>query len=343
MSLLDKLKSVGKLKSETISESSFFKAKIPVPTKIPIVNVALGGTLDSGVTSGLTVIAGESRTFKSNLALTCVSTYLNKHKDGVCLFYDSEFGTNPEYMTAHGIPTERVIHVPITNLEELKFDIVKKLDEIKKTDKVIIFVDSIGNLASLKEVNDADDAKSVADMSRAKQMKSFFRIVTPTLILRDIPLLAINHVYMEQSLYPKAILSGGTGIMLSANTVFIITRSQEKDGKELSGWNFTINIEKSRTVIEKSKLKFTVLFDGGISKYSGLLELAVESGHVKKPTIGWYSKVDTTTGEIEEKKYRAKDTNNKEFWSSVLGDKSFYDYVKNKYQLSSAIMLDDES
>ncbi len=36
---------------------------------------------------------------------------------------------------------------------------------------VIIVVDSVGNLASKKEVDDALEGKSVADMTRAKQMK----------------------------------------------------------------------------------------------------------------------------------------------------------------------------
>jgi ribosomal protein L21E len=40
------------------------------------------------------------------------------------------------------------------NIEELKFDISKQLQEIKKGDKVIIFIDSVGNLASKKEVKD---------------------------------------------------------------------------------------------------------------------------------------------------------------------------------------------
>lgn len=334
MSLIDKLKAAGSIKSETIADSSFFKPKDIIQTNIPIINVAFTGTLEGGLTSGLTVIAGPSRHFKSNLALVAIKAYLNKYKDAVCLFYDSEFGITPEYLLAHGIDNTRVIHLPIEHIEQLKFDVVKKLDEIKKTDKVVILIDSVGNLASKKEVEDAADGKSVADMSRSKALKSLFRIITPHLTLKDIPCLAINHTYETMELYSKSVISGGTGIMYSSNAAWIIGRSQEKEDKDLVGYNFTINIEKSRFVKEKSKLVFQVKFDGGIDKYSGLLDLAMESKHVIKPSNGWYSKVNLETGEIEEKKYREADTHNKAFWASILGDAKFGEFVKNKYQLA---------
>jgi len=72
-----------------------------------------------------------------------------------------------------------VIHTPIMNIEDLKFDVIAQLEEVKKGDKLIIVIDSIGNLASKKEVEDAKDQKAVADMTRAKQLKSLFRMVTP--------------------------------------------------------------------------------------------------------------------------------------------------------------------
>ena len=55
----------------------------------------------------------------------------------------------------------------------------------------------MGNLASKKEVEDAEAGKSVADMSRAKAFKSLFRMVTPHLTLKDIPLIVVNHTYKE--------------------------------------------------------------------------------------------------------------------------------------------------
>jgi hypothetical protein len=197
-------------------------------------------------------------------------------------------------------------------------------------------------LASKKEVDDALDQKSVGDMTRAKQMKSLFRMVTPHLTIKDIPMVVVNHTYMEIGMFPKAIVGGGTGAYYSADNIFILGRQQEKDGTEVVGYNFIINVEKSRYVREKSKIPVSVSFDGGISKWSGLLDLALESGHVIKPSNGWYSKVDVETGVVEDKKYRIKDTDTKDFWLPLLTQKSFYEFVKTKYSVGQIEMVQSD-
>jgi RecA/RadA recombinase len=339
MSLMEKMLKSGSIKATNIlSESSFFNEKDTIPTDIPIINLALSGDLNKGLTSGLTFIAGPSRNFKSLLGLVLVKAYMDKYKDSICLFYDSEFGITPGYIESNGIDTSRVLHIPIEHLEQLKFDISKRLEDISRGDKVIIFVDSVGNLASKKEVEDALEEKSVADMSRAKVMKSLWRIVTPHLTTKDIPCVAINHTYQTMELYAKSVMSGGTGGMYSANQVFIIGKAQEKDGSELAGYNFTINIEKSRYVKEKSKFPFTVLFNGGIQKYSGLLDIALEGNFVAKPSNGWYAKVDQDTGEILNK-VRFDATQTAEFMESILKDEKFQEFVRKKYEIAySSIM-----
>ena len=343
MSILDKLKKNSTIKDSAIlSESKFFTKKDMIPTSIPVINVALSGRFDGGLTPGLTMWAGPSKHFKTAFSLLMAKAYLDKYSDGVVLFYDSEFGTPQSYFDAFGIDTDRVIHTPITDIEQLKFDAMAQINQIERGDRVIIVIDSIGNLASKKEVEDALEGKSAADMTRAKQLKSFFRMVTPHLTLKDIPMVVVNHTYMEIGMFPKAIVGGGTGSYYSADNIYILGRQQEKDGSEVIGYDFIINVEKSRYVKEKSKIPVSVSFDGGISKWSGLLDLALESGHVVKPSNGWYSKVNLETGEIEDKKYRVKDTETKDFWLSIIQQKSFYDFVKEKYSIGQVEMVSDE-
>jgi hypothetical protein len=93
-------------------------------------------------------------------------------------------------------------------------------------------------------------------------------------------------------------------------------------------------VEKSRYVKEKSKIPITVSFNGGISRWSGLLDIAIESGHIIKPSNGWFSKVKQDTGEIEDKKYREKETDTAEFWESILNDSQFSDFVTKKYGIA---------
>ena len=269
--------------------------------------------------------------------------YLEKYDDAALLFYDSEFGTPQSYFDSFGIDMDRVLHTPITDVEQLKFDVMKQLNEIERNERVIIVIDSIGNLASKKEVEDALNEKSAADMTRAKQLKSLFRMVTPHLTMKDIPMVVVNHTYMEIGMFPKAIVGGGTGSYYSADNIFIIGRQQEKTGSEVTGYNFIINVEKSRYVKEKSKIPVNVRWDGGITKWSGLLDIALEGGFVIKPSNGWYSRVDLESGAAEDKKFRLKETETKDFWMPILTDKRFSDYIQDTYQVAhNPIITDDE-
>ena len=344
MSLLDKLKKNSTIKDAAIlSQSKFFAAKDMIQTSIPALNVALSGDLDGGYTPGLTMWAGPSKHFKTAFSLLMAKAYLEKYEDSVILFYDSEFGTPQSYFSNFAIDTQRVIHTPITDVEQLKFDVMNQLQNIERGERVMILVDSIGNLASKKEVEDALDQKSVGDMTRAKQIKSLFRMVTPHLTLKDIPMVVVNHTYKEIGMFPKDIVGGGTGSYYSADNIYILGRQQEKDGAELVGYNYIINVEKSRYVREKAKIPVTVRFDGGVSRFSGLLDMALESGHVTKPSNGWYAKVDLDTGEVEDKKYRLKDTDTSEFWDPVLKQDSFRQWVRDNYQFTSITEAQEES
>lgn len=208
--LLSKLAKASTVKhASVLSDSKFFGSKTETPTDLPILNLAFSGSLSGGFKSGLTQFAGPSKHFKSNLALFCVKAYMNKFPDAVCLYYDSEFGSPPAYLEQFGIDLSRVLHTPVIHVEQLKFDLVKQLDEIERGDKVIIFIDSIGNLASKKETEDALDQKSVADMSRAKSIKSLFRIVTPQLTVKDLTCIAINHTIQTMELFSKTVVTGG--------------------------------------------------------------------------------------------------------------------------------------
>lgn len=404
-------------------------------------------------------------------SLLCAKAYMDKYDDAVLLFYDSEMGASKKYFESFDIDMDRVLHLPITDIENLKFDVMSQLENIKRGDHVIIVVDSVGNLASRKEVEDALEEKSVADMTRAKQMKSLIRMITPHLNLKNIPMIMIAHTYKEMSLFPKDIISGGcvvagtkimmangsfkavedivvgekvktlegdkevthtwnpdtlevgepecyevefedgfkvvcsdkhrfivndawveakdlkvgdsvkqldgtitithimtvgkkkvydlsvksaehyvlengvvthnSGLLYGCDQAIVLSRSQEKKGTELLGYNFNLNIYKSRFVREKSRIPMTVLFDGGINKWSGLLEMALSAGFVAKPSNGWYQKVDMETGELIGNKVRLADTNTAEFWDSILKDPKFEEWVEKTFMVANTKMVAD--
>ena len=345
MSIMDKLKKNSKVKQTSIlSESKFFNNRDMIPTEVPMINAALSGDINGGLAPGLTVLAGPSKHFKTSFALIMASAYLKKYPEAVLLFYDSEFGSPQTYFETFGIDTTRVLHTPITNVEELKFDIIGQLEALERDDKVVVVIDSVGNLASKKELEDAINEKSVADMSRAKALKGLFRMCTPYLAMKNFPLIAVNHTYKEIGLFPKDIVSGGTGIYYSADNIWIIGRRQNKTGTEVTGYDFIINIEKSRYVKEKAKIPISVSWEGGVERWSGLLDIALAGNYVAKPSNGWYCRVDRETGELLEPKVRLKETITSEFWKPILAETDFAEYIKNGYQIggNSIIEFDDE-
>jgi len=148
----------------------------------------------------------------------------------------------------------------------------------------------------------------------------------------------------------NGVVSHNTAVTYAPNTIFVIGKSQDKgsDG-ELNGWNFTLNVHKSRYVREKSKFPFNVSYEEGIRKYSGMLDMAIELGAVVSPSSGWYSSVDLTTGEIDPKKWRKKDLDVPEFWDPILSSTEFQTKIAKRYKLEASmdtgqieIIIEDE-
>lgn len=346
--LMDKIKkNTTIMGTAMLKESKIFGNKDMITTPVPMINVALGGNIDGGLTPGLTVLAGPSKHFKTLFALVMGAAFLKKYEDGVILFYDSEFGTPIKYFESLNIDMSRVVHTPITDIELLKQDIMVQLKGFDRKDKVMIIVDSVGNLASKKEVDDALDGKTVVDMTRAKAMKSLFRMVTPHLTIKDIPMVTINHTYQTIEMFSKAVVSGGTGIYYSADTIWIIGRQQDKDDKtkQIDGYHFIINIEKSRYVREKSKIPISVSYEQGINKWSGFLELALEAKVIAKPIAGRYERIDAD-GVFFGPRYKEEEIiSNDEFWEDVLKTTNFREWIQDKYSVAGAgslIAEDDE-
>lgn len=213
-SVLDRIKKNSTIKEASLLRTSkIFGKKDSIPTPVPMINVALSGDPDGGLQPGVLVLAGPSKHFKTLFGLLMAAAYMKKYPEAVLLFYDSEFGTPEKYFDNLDIDKDRVVHTPITDIEQLKSDMMNQLKEINRGDKVVVLIDSIGNLASIKEIEDALEGKQVADMTRARALKSFYRMVTPHLTIKDIPMIAINHTYKEMCLDGSTLIKSERGIL----------------------------------------------------------------------------------------------------------------------------------
>lgn len=351
--LLKAAKSIGKSdlrkNSALLAEQKLLQVGAGIPTKSMAMNIAMSGQTNGGIAPGVQIIAGPSRHFKSMYGLILCAAYLKAHPDAIMLFYDNEYGSSLDYFKSTGVDTDRVLHIPFTDLEELRSDLTQKLNSksgLPADAKVIVLVDSLGNAASVKEIEDAENENQKADMTRAKTMKSLFRIITSKLRVRGIPFIGINHTYKTQEMYSKDVVGGGTGVMYSANDVWIVGKAQEKEGSDLVGYKFTINIEKSRRVKDKMKIPVVVKFDGGLSPVSGMFDIGKELGYIESPTAGWYTRKmhDKETGEIiEDSKARRADIEfNVEWFAELFAKSDFEQAIQAHYKLPAGKLIEDD-
>ena len=145
----------------------------------------------------------------------------------------------------------------------------------------------------------------------------------------------------EHYVLENGVVTHNTGGIYSADNIYIIGKQQDKDGSELMGWNFVINVDKSRFCKEKSKIFINVRHDKGMNRWSGLLDIALETGHVQKPSNGWYCSV--VDGVAEDKKYRKVETDSKAFWSIILADPTFKQAVTDKFKVSNGNLIHEEA
>jgi hypothetical protein len=200
---------------------------------VPLMNVAMSGKMDTGFQSGITIFAGPSRHYKSLYALTMLNQWFKHNEDpeeAVGIIFDTEYGITEEYLNSFPYIVKymhRIIHMPVNTVEELRHEIAiqteglyddfktayKKAPKSTKKPNVFMLVDSIGQVASKKETIDAVEDKAAADMTRAKQIKSLFRIITSKVKMLGIPTVVVAHTYNTLEMFSRAVVSGGTGVI----------------------------------------------------------------------------------------------------------------------------------
>lgn len=333
--LLDRLRKNTILNPEILKNSKYFTDETFIPTDVPLLNLALSGRLNGGIPrSGIIQIAAPPKHFKSNFMIEIIKGFQkhNAGKDAITVLYDSELGTTPDYFEKSGVDTNLIDHRPIKSVEELKADAANLLNDVEEDDNVLICVDSLGMLRSDKEAQDALKNDVKADMTRAKEIKSYFRIVTGESVIKRIPQIVINHSYQTLEMFSKEVAGGGRGSQYAASTLLFITKAQEtetENGKKvLAGFRFTVRAGLSRYVKENALFPIIVKFGEGIYRYSGLFDLALEFGIITNPKQGWY-----LTPNDEKQRRQTDIEEDVEFMESLLANKDFCDKVEHKYAL----------
>ncbi|AMO43171.1 recombination protein [Cyanophage S-RIM32] len=257
-----------------------------VDTGSYIFNALVSGSIFGGIPSNkITALAGESGTGKTFFCLSVVRNFLDTDPDAGVIYFETESAISKQMIESRGIDSKRMVIFPVNTIEEFRTQAVRIVDKYmeqpKDERKPLMFVlDSLGMLATNKEVEDASNDKNVRDMTKAQLVKSVFRILTLKIGKANIPLLVTNHTYDVVGAYvPTKEMGGGSGLKYSASTIVYLGKKKEKDGTTLVGNIIRCEAKKSRLTREGSKVETRLFFDErGLERYYGMLELGERAG-----------------------------------------------------------------
>ena len=270
-----------------------------VDTGSYIFNALVSGSIFGGLSGNkITAIAGESSTGKTFFALAVVKNFLEQNPEGGVVYFDTESAITRSLLSDRDIPTDRVLVTNVVTIEEFRSQALRIVDNYLKAPeadrKPLMFVlDSLGMLSTNKEIDDAIADKNVRDMTKSQLVKGAFRMLTLKLGQADIPMIVTNHTYDVIGAYvPTKEMGGGSGLKYAATSIIYLSKSKEKDGKEIVGNIIKAKMAKSRLSKENQQVGIRLFYDErGLDRYYGLLELG-EAGGLWKNVAGRYDMGD---------------------------------------------------
>jgi RecA/RadA recombinase len=253
-----------------------------------IFNALLSGSIYGGLASNkITAIAGESATGKTFFIMGMVKSFLDANPDAGVLYFESESAITQQMVIDRGIDPSRMVILPVTTVQEFRSQSLKILDKYLETPEkervpMMLCLDSLGMLSTTKEVEDTAAGKETRDMTRAQIVKATFRVLTLKLGKAKVPMVVTNHTYdVVGSMFPTKEMGGGSGLKYAASSIVYLSKKKEKDGTEVVGNIIHCKNAKSRLTIENKMVDVRLMYERGLDKYYGLLELALKYGIFK--------------------------------------------------------------
>ena len=327
--LKDIFGSVDKLnpEGEVLDESTISTPSDWIDTGSKALNAIISGSLYKGVPVGrITGFAGPSGAGKT---LIINKVLANAQKKGyIAVIWDSEVAVDKDSAKNVGMDLKKTKYYPVETIEDCRNQISTFLDNVIAANnpdhKFIISIDSLGNLASSKEIEDARKGKDAADVGqRAKATKSMMRAITYKAAKAGVPILFSNHIYEGMEMFPTMIKNqaGGKGpIYLASVLVQLATRnekvSENPDEKSIaiannvSGVTMSAMTVKNRVVPPFLKTELYLNFKTGLDKNTGLFDLALALGVIEQ-TGKTYQFQGESVG------YRKNIESNPAFWEKV--------------------------
>lgn len=217
-----------------------------------------------------------------------IKQWLEDNPDGGVIYFDTESAVTNQMLSERGIDLTRIVKSEPETIEQFRQTALQILDRYDETPQktrqpMLMVLDSLGNLSSAKEVEDIRAEKDTRDMTKAGLIRGTFRVLRLRLSKLNVPMICTNHVYAVVGAYvPTKALSGGSGLIYVSDSIAMLSKSKDRDKeKNVVGSIVKVKMFKSRLSRENSEVEVRISYAGGLDKYYGLLELAVEAGLVQ--------------------------------------------------------------
>ncbi len=278
----------------TLSESALSIVDDWIDTGSYALNAIVSGSCYKGIQCGRVIgFAGPSGCGKTLMCMKIVANHLKKDPSNIAVVFDSEIAVDAQTARNLGADPARIKHYPVNTVNSTRNQVLKLLNNIIDAGlqkRVMIVVDSLGNLAGGKEVADAEKGKDAADMGlRAKDIKGFLRVITIPAAVAKTTVLFTNHTYADPAnMYPSAVenQSGGEGPIYLASLIVQLGFKREKNeddyeeekiiaiAKKVGGITMHALTTKNRFIPHMLTTDLYLNFKSGLDRYSGLFEIA---------------------------------------------------------------------
>ena len=206
-----------------------------------ILNAALSGSLFGGLPNRRSlVLAGEEGTGKTYIALSICREAIKKGYN--VIYFDSEGSIDKDFVARLGVDTSKVMLQPVNSIEQFNHIAAQLTSSYEEMDKkgeelpkVLVVLDSLGNLSSEKEITDSKDGSDKRDMTKQQAIRKLFRVNGMQFAKYGIPFIINNHVYDAiGSYFPQKVVSGGGGVKYNASIIFELSKKklQDKEGED---------------------------------------------------------------------------------------------------------------
>ena len=281
--LKDIIKETGNEYASLVSDGASGDVTDFIDTGSYIFNALLGGGINKGLPSNkITAIAGESATGKTFFVLGMCKNFLDQNPDGGVIFFESESAVTKDIIEERDIDSSRMVIMPVTTVQEFRHQAITVLDKYIDQDPserkpLLLVLDSLGMLSTTKEMEDTQAGKETKDMTRAQIVKAAFRVLTLKLGKAKVPLIITNHTYdVVGSMFPTKEMGGGSGLKYAASSIVYLSKKKEKEGTEVVGSIIHCKNHKSRLTKENKMVDVRLMYERGLDRHYGLLELALK-------------------------------------------------------------------